>query len=241
MIPRLRLFAGPNGSGKSSLQTVLERKFLGEVINPDELENTLRKNQSLNLSDFGCNVKDTDIRHFLNESTLLKKSGLNNQINQLGFEGHIVNFDNVDINSYWAAVFSDFIRRQWIKQKKSFSFESVMSSSDKIEFLKLAKSYGYRTYLYFIATSDPELNISRVKSRVATGGHDVPEDKIRDRYYRSIGLMKEAIKVCDRSYIFDNSGSSHVWLAEVTSGKNVEIKEDKLPDWFVESFDEIKA
>ena len=107
-----------------------------------------------------------------------------------------------------------------------------MSSPDKIEFLKLAKSKGYRIYLYFIATVDPELNISRVKARVEAGGHDVPKDKIVDRYHRSIQLMKDAIKICDRSYIFDNSGSEHRWIAEVTSGENLEVKEDDLPDWF---------
>jgi predicted ABC-type ATPase len=232
MPPRLRLFAGPNGSGKSSLQTVLKRDLLGDIVNPDELEKELKSKLSIDLSEWHCDVGQDQIVEFLKASTLLQKSGLDVYLDRLNFEGHIIDFQNVEVNSYWAAVLSDFIRRQWIEQKRTFSFESVMSSPDKIEFLKLAKSKGYRIYLYFIATVDPELNISRVKARVEAGGHDVPKDKIVDRYHRSIQLMKDAIKICDRSYIFDNSGSEHRWIAEVTSGENLEVKEDDLPDWF---------
>ena len=49
------------------------------------------------------------------------------------------------------------------------------------------------SYLYYIATSDPYINISRVKNRVILKGHDVPEDKITNRYYRSLGFLKEAV------------------------------------------------
>lgn len=232
MPPRLRLFAGPNGSGKSSLQTVLKSELLGDLINPDELEKELKESHSIDLTKWNCPVEENQVLEFLEASTLLKKSGLDRHLGDLNFEGHVVDFRDVEINSYWAAVLSDFIRRQWVEQKRTFSFESVMSSPDKVEFLKLAKSNGYRTYLYFIATVDPELNVSRVKARVEAGGHDVPKDKIIDRYNRSIQLMKDAIKVCDRAYIFDNSGSQHRWIAEVTSGTNLEVKEDDLPDWF---------
>jgi predicted ABC-type ATPase len=57
-----------------------------------------------------------------------------------------------------------------------------MSARDKIDFLDKSLRYGYRNYLYFIATDDPAINISRVEIRVKAKGHDVPEKKIRSRY-----------------------------------------------------------
>ena len=116
----------------------------------------------------------------------------------------------------------------------SFTLETVMSSADKVELLKNAKSAGYRTYLYFIATQDPEINLSRVENRVAQGGHDVPPDKIRGRYYRSLELLFDAIKSTDRAYIFDNSTeeADKLWIAEVTDSESLELKIESVPTWF---------
>ena len=64
------------------------------------------------------------------------------------------------------------------------------------------------------------------------GGQPVPEDKIVARYYRSLELLSEALTHADRAYIFDNSGHSHIWLAEITEGKKLDVKTDKAPAWF---------
>ena len=89
-------------------------------------------------------------------------------------------------------------------------------------------------YLYYIATDDPEINISRVSSRVALGGHSVPADKIVSRYHRSLDLLLDAIKVSNRAYIFDNSTNDigRIWLAEVTDGSSLELMSDRIPAWF---------
>ena len=110
-----------------------------------------------------------------------------------------------------------------------------MSSADKVEFLCKAHAQGFRTYLYFVATEDPEINISRVAARVQAGGHDVPEDKIRNRYTRSLGLLLQAIRCTDRAYIFDNSMDQRLWIAEVTDAHDVEAKIDRLPGWFIDA------
>ena len=74
----------------------------------------------------------------------------------------------------------------------SFTYETVMSHISKVELLNYAKLKGFRTYLYYIATDDPEINISRVKNRVNLGGHNVPENLIIDRYHRSLDLLINA-------------------------------------------------
>jgi predicted ABC-type ATPase len=35
-----------------------------------------------------------------------------------------------------------------------------------------------------------------------------------------------------RAYIFDNSNHHHSWLAEITDGKVLEMKNDLMPEWF---------
>jgi len=73
-----------------------------------------------------------------------------------------------------------------------------------------------------------------VRSRVALGGHDVPEDRIIKRYEASLNLVMEAIRCSNRAYIFDNSreGEAKTWLAEVTGGKDLEMKVEQMPAWF---------
>ena len=137
----------------------------------------------------------------------------------------------MEVNAYFASVAADFIRHKLIEHSKSFTFETVMSFTDKVEFLRKAQSRGYRTYLYYVATEDPVINISRVRYRVKMGGHSVPEDKIVSRYQRSLDLLIEAIQFTNRAYIFDNSTHEHIWLAEITNGHLLEMKTDQVPAW----------
>jgi predicted ABC-type ATPase len=86
-----------------------------------------------------------------------------------------------------------------------------------------------------VATEDPGINISRVRNRVGQGGHNVPEDKIVARYFRSLELLLDAVRYSTRAYIFDNSGRELRWVAEVTAGKTLELKTEHLPLWFQKS------
>jgi predicted ABC-type ATPase len=162
----------------------------------------------------------------------LDKEGLLPQAQQLTLVDGNVGFGTVVINSYWASVLADFIRSKLLAAQVSFTLETVMSSPDKVELLHKAQQAGYRTYLYFVATEDPEINVARVQYRVETGGHPVAEDKIRSRYVRSLQLLSQAVSYADRAYIFDNSGSERVWIAEVTDGVGIEMKTDEMPAWF---------
>lgn len=110
-----------------------------------------------------------------------------------------------------------------------------MSHPSKIDLLKAAQAKGYRNYLYFVATDDPAINVSRVRARVRLGGHSVPEDRIVSRYYRSLDLLMEAIRHTNRAYLFDNSAENaagQTWLAEITDGKTLNLKTEEVPGWF---------
>lgn len=228
------MFAGPNGSGKSTLKTVLPADLLGVYINTDDIERCIHQCGYLDFEAFGVQPDGSEVSSFFNQSPLIRNKGLAAGAERLSLVNGRIFFDEVHINGYYAAAIADFIRVKLLGQKVSFTFETVMSHPSKVEILKLAQALGYRTYLYYIATDDPEINVSRVRYRVSHGGHDVPEDKIRSRYSRSLDLLMMAIRNTNRAYIWDNSGhdTDSALLAEITEGRELELKTSQIPAWF---------
>lgn len=115
-----------------------------------------------------------------------------------------------------AQIIADFLRKKLLLEEKKFSFETVFSHSGKIDFIKQAKDAGYKVYLYFVSTEHPRINVFRVQVvRVGENGHNVDEETIVRRYYRSMDLMYEAAQLCYQAYFFDNSkeGSIHSMFA----------------------------
>jgi predicted ABC-type ATPase len=230
------MFAGPNGSGKSTLKAVLPKVLLGIYLNPDEIEQEIRRQGFLDLNTYDVNTTAAEVLPFFTGSTFLISAGYEHQAGQLVFEAGRLVFGNVPVNSYFASVAADFLRQKLLEQKTSFTLETVMSHRSKVDLLEQAQRLGYRTYLYFVATDDPAINISRVRNRVSLGGHAVPEDKIEERYHRSLNLLRDAIRHSHRAYIFDNStdaqNHNHIWLAEITDGQMLELKTSEIPAWF---------
>ena len=192
----------------------------------------------LNLTDYEVKTSAQETLDFFSRSTLLEKADLLKEAKNIRFSHDKLIFDGVEMNAYFASVAADFIRTKLIEDKKSFSFETVMSSPDKIELLRKARAKGYRTYLYYVATEDFAINIARIRQRVKMGGHPVPEDKVASRYQRSLDLLLPAVQNSNRAYIFDNSGHELIWLAEITNGKTLEMKNEAsipMPLWFRKS------
>jgi predicted ABC-type ATPase len=225
------MFAGPNGSGKSTIKSVISQELLGAYVNADELEKEIHANHTLDLAPFGVHPRQDELTSFFEASSLLRRAG-HTAAATIRLRGALLDFGELPVNSYVASVAADFIRRKLVESSASLTFETVMSSPDKIEFLREAQSLGYRTYLYYISTSDPSIKVSRVRDRVRMGGHPVPEEKIVTRYHRSLDLLASAIQVSNRAYIFDNSSTSRIWLAEITDGHRLEMRAPEMPEWF---------
>ncbi|MBK1814113.1 zeta toxin family protein [Luteolibacter yonseiensis] len=210
--------------------------LLGVYLNPDEVEAEIRASGGLDLTALKVDVTASEVLSFFADSVFLKSQNLEDQAKSLRFVDGRLDFSAVEVNSYLASVTVDFLRQWYLRKRVSFTFESVMSHAGKIRLLADAQESGYRTYLYYVATADPEINISRVHNRVALGGHAVPESKIVSRYHRSLDLLMDAIKQTNRAYIFDNStdnpAGNHTWLAEITDGRTMELKTDLIPSWF---------
>ncbi len=238
--PRIRMFAGPNGSGKSTIIHYLEPHQVGAYLNADDLERNLNAHLSLNLSDYHPALCAKQLIVFLKNKQ--RPQGVQ-MIPLLSVEPYIdssglIVFAKEEVDSYLAARIIDYIRFEFLKLKISFTFETVMSHVSKVEFLKKAQEQGFRTYLYYVATVDPDINIARVNYRVYSGGHPVAEQKIRERYFRSLNLLMSAIEYADRAYIFDNSsnGKNASFIAEVVSAEQLKLNPtiERLPQWFVD-------
>lgn len=107
-------------------------------------------------------------------------------------------------HSYEAAKIAGQLRSRAIKGRMSFVAETVFSHPSKLEILQMAGATGYRRYLHVILIPE-ELAVARVEVRVETGGHEVPEEKIRGRFHRLWPLVRQAIGLADESVIYDNS------------------------------------
>jgi predicted ABC-type ATPase len=239
------LIVGNNGSGKSTIHRELKPEWLGSFVNADEIEKELNhSNGQLNLAPLGLTERPEEVLRGLQEhiksSQVAVKLGLQSLIGKMSLtEAMALTLTlSQPVDSYLASVLADAIRRELLEQGKTFTFETVMSSRDKVDFMKKARERGYRVYLYFVATDDPEINIDRVRRRVLQGGHEVAVEKVRKRYRESIDLMTEACYTAHRAYVFDNSGTKHKLLAEVEELGNqvsITLRTSQLNPWFMKT------
>jgi predicted ABC-type ATPase len=187
------------------------------------------------------------------------KSTLTDYLVEAGFDfGEYINPDQIAARlelpepqrSKQAQTIADFQRDACLASRLSFSFETVMSHPSKVDFMVRAADAGYDVTIYFVCTSDPEINVARVKNRVALGGHDVPRQRIVARYWRTLELLSLAALVARRTVLFDNSAlvvdSTDILLPNpkaglcpvgemIGDGKNYEISlESEVPTWVFE-------
>ena len=69
-----------------------------------------------------------------------------------------------------------------IETRTSFAFESTLGGSTIPRLLREAAEAGLEIVVWFVGLSTPEQHIARVRARVASGGHDIPEEMIRQRW-----------------------------------------------------------
>jgi predicted ABC-type ATPase len=149
-----------------------------------------------------------------------------------------VNADNLarelDLGPYEAARVADTLRRELLKLRESFVFETVFSDpvGDKLTFLREAADAGYTLVMCFIGTSGPEVSEQRVAMRVSQGGHDVPTEKLIARFPRTMANLRAAIREIPAVWIFDNDDLRTPFrLASVFErGKPVKVNQP-IPRW----------
>ena len=132
-----------------------------------------------------------------------------------------------------AATYCSDLREQCLKEKRSLVFETVFSAQDKIDFVIRAKQAGFFIRIFFVSTSNPTINASRIAKRVMEGGHYVPITKIISRYNKSIQNCKTVASIIDRLYVYDNSidDVDARPLFRLSEGVLAKQYTEDIPDW----------
>ena len=138
------------------------------------------------------------------------------------------------VDPYQAAKLADTLRRHLLAQHESFIFETVFSDpvGEKLAFLKEAELAGYTVVLFFIGIDGPESSDQRVAIRVLKGGHDVPADKIRDRYPRVMKNLQQALLQLAHVRVYDNSNLDRPYqlVASIEDRQEIQLH-GPTPDW----------
>lgn len=138
---------------------------------------------------------------------------------------------NLKCSDIEAAKIAEQQREEHLSNMEEFCFETVMSTERNLNLLRRAKEKGYFIRCYYILTADPMINVFRVKSRVESGGHDVPEEKIISRYDRALNLVKDVVEISDICHIYDNSEEQPFRIFKKRKNENYY---DECEDWYEE-------
>lgn len=125
------------------------------------------------------------------------------------------------------------LRYEYLQMRVNFVFETVFSSQEKLDFLKIAHKEGFFIRFFYVCTENPEINVLRIAQRYLNGGHEVPMSKIFSRYYKSLALASQAIQFVDRAYVYDNSRDNELprLLYRTMNGNVHKRYTEEIPDW----------
>ena len=87
-----------------------------------------------------------------------------------------------------------------------FAFETTLSGRSYATVIRRLRATGYRIHLFYLWIPSPDLALLRIRDRVESGGHDVPEVDVRRRFDRTLrNLFTLYRPLCDTLHFFDNS------------------------------------
>lgn len=110
---------------------------------------------------------------------------------------------------------------------QTIGVETVLSTDKYRKLVEHARGRGFQIVLIYVVLDSPELNVERVKNRAAEGGHDVPVEKIHERYWRSLEQFPWFLKNADRAWVYNNSGGS-LRLMAMKEGTTISFEESAL-------------
>jgi predicted ABC-type ATPase len=114
---------------------------------------------------------------------------------------------------------------------KSFALESTISGNYHKRVLKEAKSKGYEVTLFYVFLDSSDLNIKRIKRRVALGGHSVPDEDVVRRFDKSIKNFWDIVDIVDFWELYYNSKKNYEMIAACGEG-DLYIFNDGIYDKF---------
>lgn len=106
---------------------------------------------------------------------------------------------------------------EWLEKSifvhQTIGVETVLSSPKYRRLVDCAKVHDFEICFVYVYLRSAEMQMDRIRARVAKGGHDVPEMKVRERRTRSFEQMPWFFLRADRAWVFDNSGETPMLVA----------------------------
>ncbi|MCL2760136.1 MAG: zeta toxin family protein [Desulfuromonadales bacterium] len=155
--------------------------------------------------------------------------------------GLYINADDIktmrECSDLGAAQEAERLRELCFSERRSFTFETVLSTERNLDLISRAKSAGFYVESVFVLTANPELNVFRVKSRELSGGHSVPPDKIRSRYTKSLANISKLLTLSDVFLLIDNTAQPEILFIKDEAGQ--QIRPNRY--WTVEVIEKLTA
>jgi len=124
-----------------------------------------------------------------------------------------------------------------IEEELDYTFETTLGGNSICQLLHEAIDNGQEVRIFFCGLASPELHLERVAARVARGGHNIPEAKIRERWTGAIHNMLGLIPRCASVRVFDNSepsdrgGPQPVCLFSLVGNSFDSLPVESMPEW----------
>jgi predicted ABC-type ATPase len=149
---------------------------------------------------------------------------------------HLQHIGDLQQRSEAARDWADARRSALIAAGQSFVSETVFSHPSKITLIEEAQAAGFSVVLLVVCMDKPERLLARVRQRVSEGGHDVPEQRILERYPRTLANLSQAVRRANMAMLYDNPGevsSSFIGPKRVAvcRGEVTRILLQPLPQW----------
>lgn len=92
-----------------------------------------------------------------------------------------------------------------ITERLDYAFETTLGGNTISGLLEHALSAGLEVRIWYVGLASADLHVARVRSRVSRGGHDIPEEKILERYDRSRLNLIRLLPRLTELLVYDNS------------------------------------
>ena len=149
-----------------------------------------------------------------------------------------VNADEISaatgVGAYEAADLAEEERQRLFNLGFPFMMETILSDpvGAKVAFLHEAMAKGYQVEVHFIGLASSSLSMTRVEIRVSEGGHDVPDDKLINRYPRVLENLARLVGTVDNLTIYDNSEPDDPFrILAIFEGPHLVALSTTLPVW----------
>lgn len=108
-----------------------------------------------------------------------------------------------------------------IARRLDFAFETTLGASSIPRALAAAADKGFELHLWYAGLTTPELHLTRVRSRVRFGGHDIPEAAIRRRFEHSRLNLITLLPKLTALRVYDNSAEGDPQAGRIPAPKLV--------------------